>query len=43
MSLDLVLSNLLTPPILFFALGMVAAVIRSDLEIPAAVTKPRAL
>lgn len=43
MSLDLVLANLLTPPILFFALGMVATVIRSDLEIPAAVTKALAL
>ena len=42
-SLDLVLANLLTPPILFFALGMVATLMRSDLEIPAAVTKALAL
>jgi len=43
MNLDLVLGNLLTPPILFFALGMLATLLRSDLEIPAAVTKALAL
>jgi len=43
MSPDLILSNLLTPPVLFFALGMVATLLRSDLEIPAAVTKALAL
>jgi len=40
---DLILGNLLTPPILFFALGMLATLLRSDLEIPAAVTKALAL
>lgn len=43
MSLDLVLSNLLTPPILFFALGMLATFVRSDLEIPPGMKKGLAL
>jgi hypothetical protein len=43
MRADLILGNLLTPPILFFALGMLATLLRSDLEIPAAVTKALAL
>ena len=43
MSADLILANLLSPPILFFALGMLATWVRSDLEIPAAVTKALAL
>ena len=34
MNIDLILSNLLSPPILFFALGLVAVAIKSDLEIP---------
>lgn len=34
MNFDLVLSNLLNPPILFFFLGMAAVWLRSDLEIP---------
>ncbi len=34
MNFDLVLSNLLNPPILFFFLGMIAVFLRSDLEIP---------
>ncbi|MGF1634941.1 MAG: sodium-dependent bicarbonate transport family permease [Phycisphaerae bacterium] len=34
MSLDLVLQNLTSPAILFFALGVVAALIRSDLDLP---------
>jgi hypothetical protein len=34
MSLNLVLSNLLNPPVLFFFLGMAAVLIGSDLEIP---------
>jgi len=34
MDLTLVASNLLNPPVLFFALGMVAHFLRSDLEIP---------
>lgn len=36
---SLILSNLLTPPVLFFALGVAAALLRSDLEIPQAVTR----
>ncbi|WP_421787038.1 sodium-dependent bicarbonate transport family permease [Hyphobacterium sp.] len=36
---DLALSNLISPPILFFALGLVASLIRSDLAIPEAVAK----
>lgn len=32
-------NNLLSPPILFFLLGLIAALVRSDLEIPAAVAK----
>jgi hypothetical protein len=35
----MILSNLLTPPILFFALGMFATLVRSDLEIPQPVTR----
>jgi hypothetical protein len=34
MDLTLVASNLLNPPVLFFALGMLAHLLRSDLEIP---------
>jgi len=34
MDISLVLSNLLTPPVLFFFLGMLATVVKSDLEIP---------
>lgn len=36
---DLAAANLISPPILFFALGLLAALIRSDLVIPAAVAK----
>ncbi|MCB0216285.1 MAG: sodium-dependent bicarbonate transport family permease [Caldilineae bacterium] len=39
MGLDLILGNLLAPPVLFFALGMAATLLRSDLEIPQAVTR----
>lgn len=35
----MILDNLLTPPILFFALGIFATLVRSDLEIPQAVTR----
>ncbi|MDJ0521950.1 MAG: sodium-dependent bicarbonate transport family permease [Planctomycetota bacterium] len=35
----LILGNLLTPPVLFFVLGMAATLLRSDLEIPQAVTR----
>ncbi|MEO1584236.1 MAG: sodium-dependent bicarbonate transport family permease, partial [Planctomycetota bacterium] len=34
MQLDLLLANLLSPPVLFFALGMLATALRSDLTIP---------
>jgi len=34
MDTSLILDNLLTPPILFFLLGMAATLLRSDLEIP---------
>jgi hypothetical protein len=34
MSLDLLMANILSPPILFFAMGMLATAVRSDLSIP---------
>ena len=39
--LDLALQNLLSPMVLFFALGLAAAAARSDLSIPEAVAKLR--
>lgn len=36
-------ANLLTPPVLFFALGFAATLVRSDLEIPAQVSKTLSL
>eukprot|EP01037_Dinobryon_pediforme_P035340 gene35340-41684_t len=36
---DLALQNLTSPMVLFFALGLVAAFVRSDLAIPEAVTR----
>jgi len=39
MSLDLLLSNLASPPILFFLLGVVAALVHSDLEVPQPIPK----
>lgn len=39
MNPDLILSNILNPPILFFFLGMVAVFVKSDLEIPAPIPK----
>ena len=39
MDIGLILGNLLAPPVLFFGLGMVATLLRSDLEIPQAVTR----
>jgi len=39
MDFQLVIDNLLQPPILFFALGMVAVAVKSDLEIPKTLTK----
>ena len=34
MDLPTILSNLLSPPILFFFLGMIACFVGSDLEVP---------
>ena len=39
MNLDLIVSNILNPPILFFFLGMLAVAVKSDLEIPAPIPK----
>lgn len=39
MSLDLFLDNLLSPPVLFFVLGVSATLARSDLEIPEPIAK----
>jgi uncharacterized protein len=39
MDIGLILDNLLSPPILFFGLGMLAGWLKSDLAIPEAVTK----
>ncbi|MBM4175569.1 MAG: sodium-dependent bicarbonate transport family permease [Ignavibacteria bacterium] len=39
MSLDFILSNLLNPPILFFFLGILAVIVKSDLDIPQPVPK----
>lgn len=39
MQLDLLFSNILSPPVLFFALGMIATAVRSDLSIPNSIQK----
>jgi uncharacterized protein len=39
MNFDLVMSNFLNPPILFFFLGMIAVLVKSDLEVPAPIPK----
>ncbi len=39
MQFDLLLSNILSPPVLFFALGMLATAVRSDLSIPESIQK----
>ena len=39
MNLDLLLDNLLSPPILFFALGMLACWVKSELTIPEAISQ----
>ncbi len=39
MNLELLLDNLLSPPILFFALGVLAARVGSDLEVPPAISR----
>jgi len=43
MDWSLIAGNLLTPPILFFALGMAATLLRSDLEIPQPITRALSL
>ena len=43
MALDLLLTNLLSPPVLFFFLGMGAVLVRSDLSIPEPLPKLFAL
>lgn len=35
MTIDLLIANLTNPPLLFFILGLVAVIVKSDLEIPA--------
>ncbi|HAA14494.1 MAG TPA: sodium-dependent bicarbonate transport family permease [Cytophagales bacterium] len=39
MSISLLLENLFNPPVLFFFLGMVAAFVKSDLDIPTPIAK----
>ncbi|NJK53337.1 MAG: sodium-dependent bicarbonate transport family permease [Leptolyngbyaceae cyanobacterium SU_3_3] len=39
MDLSLVMSNILNPPVLFFFLGMLAVLVKSDLEIPPPIPK----
>jgi hypothetical protein len=39
MNTSLILENLLSPPILFFMGGLLAVLVRSDLEIPREVAK----
>ena len=39
MDLDLIVSNVLNPPILFFFLGIIAVLVKSDLEIPPPIPK----
>jgi uncharacterized protein len=41
--LETALANLVTPPLLFFALGALAALLRSDLDIPAPIGKALSL
>jgi hypothetical protein len=41
--IDLALSNLLSPPVLFFLLGLFAQLVRSDLTIPDAIAKALSL
>ncbi|MFK7883946.1 MAG: sodium-dependent bicarbonate transport family permease [Phycisphaerales bacterium] len=43
MDLSILVQNLLSPPILFFFLGMLATLVRSDLEIPPALSRLFAL
>ncbi|RMH09132.1 MAG: sodium-dependent bicarbonate transport family permease, partial [Aquificota bacterium] len=34
MSLELLLQNILNPPVLFFLLGVLAALLKSELDVP---------
>jgi hypothetical protein len=43
MDIALAITNLTSPPVLFFALGLVAALARSDLSIPEAIAKATSL
>lgn len=43
MDAGLILDNLLAPPILFFGLGLLASLLRSDLEMPQAMTRAMSL
>ncbi|MBL8858397.1 MAG: sodium-dependent bicarbonate transport family permease [Planctomycetes bacterium] len=43
MDWSLISGNLLTPPILFFCLGVAAALLRSDLEVPQPITRALSL
>jgi hypothetical protein len=39
MNFDQLLTNFLSPPILFFLLGLLATLVKSDLELPAPLPK----
>ena len=39
MDVNLIISNILNPPVLFFFLGMIAVLVKSDLEIPIPIPK----
>jgi uncharacterized protein len=39
MDISLIVSNILNPPILFFFLGIIAVLVKSDLEVPAPIPK----
>ncbi len=39
MDLDLILTNLATPPVLFFILGLIACLVKSDFELPPPILK----
>ncbi|WP_419192037.1 sodium-dependent bicarbonate transport family permease [Engelhardtia mirabilis] len=41
--MDKLLQNILTPPVLFFLLGIIATLVRSDLEIPRPITRALSL
>jgi len=43
MDWSLIAANLLTPPILFFALGIIGTLLRTDLEVPQALTRALSL